>query len=211
MSSERTKQFWSSGFGAQLYRAFSGGFFLKIHRIVAEEIIKRNSQDVLDVACGGGDFLSYLSAQAPQIHLKGTDLAPGMVTHARQKLGSKAEILEAQGEAQPFPPNSFDAVTIMMAFHHFPDKLGALRHLHTLLRPGGVLIITDVIARSNFEKKLWNVLERMIAVRGFMDHYTEAELQRHTEAAGFFFSIQYVPKMAKRYRICILIKEKSQA
>lgn len=138
-----------------------------MHQKIAEKILSRNAKDVLDIACGPGDFLFYLSNLAPNVNLTGTDIAPGMVKYANQKVFGKAKILESDGDKQPFSENSFDAITIMMAFHHFPDKLKALQKIKKLLRQNGVLITADVVAKTEFQKKLWNFLEKVISVMIF--------------------------------------------
>lgn len=205
-STEKTKSFWSNGFGARLYRKFAGKRFLKMHQKIAEQILVRNPKDLLDIACGPGDFLFYLSNFAPSVNLTGTDIAPGMVKHASQKLFGKAKILESKGENQPFPENSFDVITIMMAFHHFPKKLEALQHIKKILRPGGILIIADVVARSDFQKSFWNTAEKVISVRGYVGHYTENDIRDLAEKAGFTFSAEHISGMPKRYMICKFVK-----
>ena len=205
-TTDKTKSFWSNGLGAKLYRKFAGKRFLKMHKKIAEQILARNPKDLLDIACGPGDFLLYLSSLAPTVNLTGTDIAPGMVRHASQKLFGKARILESKGENQPFSENSFDVVTIMMAYHHFPKKLEALEHIKKLLRPGGILIIADVVARSDFQKNFWNIAEKVISVRGYVGHYTEKDISDLGVKAGFTFSVEHILGMPKRYMICKFIK-----
>jgi len=205
-NTEKTKSFWSNGFGAKLYRKFAGKRFLKMHQKIAEQILAQNPKDVLDIACGPGDFLLYLSNLAPNINLTGTDIAPGMVKHASQKLFSKAKILESNGENQPFSENSFDVITIMMAFHHFPKKLESLQNIKKLLRLNGILMIADVVAKSDFQKKFWNIAEKVINVRGYVGHYTESDIEKLAKKAGFTFSTEHIPQMPSRYMICKFAK-----
>lgn len=95
-TTDKTKIFWSSGFGARLYRKFGKKWFLNMHQKVAEQILARNPKDLIDIACGPGDFLLYLSNLDPNVNLSGTDIAPGMVKHAGQKLFGRAKILESK-------------------------------------------------------------------------------------------------------------------
>ncbi len=205
-NTEKTKSFWTSGFGATLYRKFAGKRFLKMHKSIAEQILARNRKNLLDIACGPGDFLFYFSNLAPSVSLTGTDIAPGMVKHASQKLLGKAKILESDGVNQPFPENYFDAITIMMAFHHFPNKLEVLQHIKKLLRPGGILIIGDVVAHSDFQKNFWNIAEKVISVRGYVGHYTENDIRDLAKKANFTFSLEHILGMPKRYMTCRFVK-----
>ena len=206
-TTDKTKSFWSNGFGARLYRKFAKKWFLNMHQKIAEQILVRNPKDLLDIACGPGDFLLYLSNLAPNINLTGTDIAPGMIKHANQKLFGKARILESKGENQPFSENLFDVITIIMAFHHFPKKLETLQNIKKLLRHNGMLIIADIVARSDFKKKFWNIAEKVISVRGYVGHYTENDIRDLAEKAELTFSAEQIPRMSKRYKILTFLKK----
>ena len=177
-----------------------------MHRVIAERLRHRNASDVLDIACGPGDFLDYLSSTAPHVRLAGSDIAPGMVAYARERLGERARIVEARGDRQPFEDSSFDTITIMMAFHHFEAKKDALTSIHKLLKPAGVLIVADVVARSNFEKKFWNRLEKLTGIRGHVDHYTAADMSELARQAEFSCSSDTIQGMASRYQIFTLAR-----
>lgn len=151
---EKTKSFWSQSFLARVYRTFSGRHYLRMHTEVGTLIAERHPEEVLDIACGPGSFLSHISDMLPKTHLTGTDMAPGMLKYAREKLRDKAKIIEVEGVSQSFAKESFDVVTIMMAFHHFPKKEEALRRISRLLKPSGLLIIADVVAGSVTQKKV---------------------------------------------------------
>jgi len=182
---EKTKKFWSKGLGAKFYRKHSGKYFSRMHEYVTAELLSRNPEIILDVACGGGDFLHLIHTKVPNVNLFGTDVAPGMVGEAMKKLGDNAKISESRAIQQPFSDNTFDVVTIMMAFHHFQDKKETLIEIKRILKPNGVLMIFDVVARYNLQKKLWNWLEKMTGIRGYVDHYLELDLKRLSEQSGF--------------------------
>ena len=172
--------------------------------MIAGRVLARQASALLDIACGPGDFLIYMSSVAPNLRLAGTDLAPGMVRHAREKLGNKAEIIEAVGDAQPFPSGSFDVITIMMAFHHFPKKSEALKKIKQLLKPGGILMIADVVASSDRVRGIWNVLEKIFGVRGFIEHYTKKDMEQAAHNAGLACDTTTIEGMASRYLLFTL-------
>lgn len=201
----KTRNFWSTGLVARLYRKFAGKHFNKVHAFLAEAIVNDGASSILDVACGPGDFLSYLKQRDPSIQIAGTDIAPGMIAHAKKRLGKEAAIIEANAQHQPFESKSFDVVTIMMAFHHLPDQLASLKEIRRVLRPDGDCFVVDFMARSKAGKKFWNFLEKLTGVRGHVQHYTEHDLGRLSEEAGFkTFQCGYIPDVSKRYKVCHL-------
>jgi ArsR family transcriptional regulator len=77
----------------------------------------------------------------------------------------------------PIDPQSVDLVILSQALHHAPEPGKALVAAHRLLKPGGQIMILDLL-RHNFEK----------ARELYGDHwlgFPESELHRWMEAAGF--------------------------
>lgn len=205
MDDQKTRAFWSHSIAARLYRAFAGRKFLPMHRAVADIATLRGARNLLDIACGPGDLLAEMAARNSSMTLSGSDIAPGMVAHARARLGNKATIVEAAGGKQPFPYGSQDMVTITMAFHHFGHKAEALREIKNLLSPRGAVVIADAVARTDRIKRFWNWLERLTGVRGHVEHYTEHDMRNVAMEAGFSSCLSStVPGMARRYRLFIL-------
>jgi ArsR family transcriptional regulator len=77
----------------------------------------------------------------------------------------------------PIDPQSVDLVILSQALHHAPEPAKALAAAHRLLKPGGQIMILDLL-KHNFEK----------ARELYGDHwlgFPESELHRWMEAAGF--------------------------
>lgn len=113
------------------------------HRLVEHADI-RPGQQVLDIATGTG----MVAIEAAQIvgdegHVIGIDIATGMVDRARQKVAvlglNNIEFQVADGEALDFPEHTFDRIFCSSAFIWMSDLVGALKHWHRLLKPGGIL------------------------------------------------------------------------
>ncbi len=113
------------------------------HRLV-EYAHLRPSQHVLDIATGTG----MVAIEASQIvgiegRVSGIDISADMIEQAKQKtetLGlGNVEFQLADAEALNFPENSFDCIFCSSALIWMSDLLGALRHWHQLLKPGGLL------------------------------------------------------------------------
>ncbi|MBD05696.1 MAG: hypothetical protein CME24_15260 [Gemmatimonadetes bacterium] len=115
---------------------------------------------VLDVACGPGLLLPTLST--PSRTVVGVDL-----THHNLQLAAgvdvhgAAHLVEGLAEALPFAPRSFDAVVIRLALHHFADPAVALKAAHPVLKPGGRLVVLDVLGPEDDEtRSLRDAIER---------------------------------------------------
>ncbi|MEU1019561.1 methyltransferase domain-containing protein [Streptomyces sp. NPDC005898] len=98
--------------------------------------------DVLDLGCGTGS-LSLLAAEHGH-RVTGVDLSPDMTARAREKLaGHDAEILTGDAARPPVGDRKFDTVLARHVLWLFPDPEATVRHWHTLLRPGGRLILVE--------------------------------------------------------------------
>ena len=120
----------------------------------AEDLLARakpeEGESVLDVACGTG-IVARLSAEkvGASSRVVGADLNRGMLEVARAKsLKARKEIewIEADVGSLPLDDDSFDLAFCQQGLQFFPDKLGALKEIRRVLRPGGRCAIC--VARS---------------------------------------------------------------
>ena len=86
---------------------------------------------ILDLGAGGGETVALLRELGYEA--AGIDLAP------RSPLVQTGDLLHSG-----FPDESFDAVLSQCAFYVSGDVPGALRESRRLLRPGGLLLLSDV-------------------------------------------------------------------
>lgn len=104
---------------------------------------------VLEIGTGTGAFAREAAKAGARVHA--IDISAVMLEYARlrareEKLDNLtfelAGFLSFEGE-----PASYDAVVTGLAMHHLSDvwKAVALRKIHHLLRPGGVLLLLDVV------------------------------------------------------------------
>jgi 2-polyprenyl-3-methyl-5-hydroxy-6-metoxy-1,4-benzoquinol methylase len=81
---------------------------------------------LLDVGCGGGDFLKYLRTVRPGITARGVDLSAEAVSRTRAA-GFEAEVLDPA--RQDLPGGPYDFVTCFEVLEHIADAEAALRKL----------------------------------------------------------------------------------
>jgi ubiquinone/menaquinone biosynthesis C-methylase UbiE len=115
---------------------------------------------VLDIGCGPGYFARMLAeAVGPQGSVVGIDAAPEMIEYASRKARRLANCQFETGAAETlaFPDSSFDVVGSSLMMHHIPAelRLQAAREMRRVLRPGGILLLSDF---SIPEKGGWRLI-----------------------------------------------------
>src|SRR5437899_5240804 len=88
---------------------------------------------VLDVACGQGRHVRYLSSLG--LAVVGVDRDGAALAALREIAGAEIHVADIEAERWPFAPGGFDGVVVTNYLHRplFPELVGALRS-------GGVLI-----------------------------------------------------------------------
>ena len=97
---------------------------------------------IVDVACGTGALsIAAYEHVIPDGSVVGVDINEGMLNVARSK-SSSIEWLNASSEALPFKDNNFDCSVCQFGLMYFEDKVGAIREMLRVLKPGGSLVVT---------------------------------------------------------------------
>jgi ubiquinone/menaquinone biosynthesis C-methylase UbiE len=92
----------------------------------------------LDVACGTGVLSRLLEEQG--FSITGLDFSLPSLRRLKQTAGV-IPLIQADAAALPFGSASFDVVTCLGAWRHFPDPLRVLREICRVLRPDGVFLV----------------------------------------------------------------------
>ncbi len=123
-------------------------------------------QRVLDIGCGTGTLIILVQRLHPQAEVVGLDPDPKALAIAKQKsekAGVAINFVRGFADEIPYPPASFDRVLSSFMFHHLTrdEKLGALRDVSRVLRPGGSLHLLDFgRPRSRYSSILARLLHR---------------------------------------------------
>ena len=103
----------------------------------------------LDVACGTGDFAIELAAQ-PQVNgVVGLDFAKPMlplaVEKSRRRAAAPVDYVAGDAHSLPFPDDIFICVTVGFGVRNFVDLPRALSEMARVLRPGGRLVVLEIV------------------------------------------------------------------
>ncbi|MDO9108134.1 MAG: methyltransferase domain-containing protein [Coriobacteriia bacterium] len=96
---------------------------------------------ILDVGGGTGALARRLS-QSADAQVTVLDPTPEMLRYIPTDGPIKGVVGTA--EAIPFPDDSFDAVIVTDAFHHFRDQPGAVREFRRVVRKGGGVLVVEL-------------------------------------------------------------------
>ena len=111
--------------------------------------------DILDVACGTGDFAISAARHAASGSLvTGIDLSEGMLRIGERKItaaGLSGIISLQQGDCEdlPFPDCSFDRVTVAFGVRNFEHLDKGLEEMFRVLKTGGKAVILELSVPRN--------------------------------------------------------------
>jgi demethylmenaquinone methyltransferase/2-methoxy-6-polyprenyl-1,4-benzoquinol methylase len=105
---------------------------------------------ILDLAAGTLDVSLEILRQQPDSQVVAADFSLAMLFKGKEKLkGSRTagKILPVAADAYglPFGEAQFDAITIAFGIRNLPDRVAALKEMHRVLKPGGIVAILEFI------------------------------------------------------------------
>jgi len=136
------------------------------------------SRRLLDVGCGAGGLLAYLRAFGDVV---GVDPSPDAVAFAAQKRSGDVRLGRLPDEMPLGADDRFDVITLLDVLEHIDEDDAALRTLHGLLKPNGLLLLT--VPAFQF---LWSGHD---VVNEHKRRYTSSQLRERLHSAGFHVEI----------------------
>src|SRR6184192_1270428 len=98
-----------------------------------------------DLGCGTGQVSAAI---APFVrHVVAVDASAAMLQAAKKQLQrfDNVDLRRGDLEALPIDDARLDAATLMMVLHHVPEPERALREVARVLKPGGALLVVDML------------------------------------------------------------------
>jgi SAM-dependent methyltransferase len=147
--------------------------FLKIlDSILASGRRESTRTRILDVGCGTGTMLGYLSTYGEAV---GIDTDATAVAYCRER--GLTAVTHAPTIPWPFPDQSFDLVTMLDVLEHADDDLELLREIGRVLTSGGQLLVA--VPAYQF---LWG---RQDVIAMHKRRYTAGRLRQRLREAGY--------------------------
>lgn len=116
-------------------------------RQLLERGIPRGDAHVLDLGCGGGEWLLRALTMQPQLRVEGVDISESSLAHARATArvrGLQERLILHHEDAADFAPSgAFDLVISVGATHAFGGLPATLAAARKHLAPGGRVLIGD--------------------------------------------------------------------
>lgn len=144
-------------------------------------------QSVLDLGSGGGvDVFAASQLVGSRGMAVGVDATLEMVLRARETARQEGfknvEFRLGEIEHLPVQDESMDVVVSNCVLNLVPDKERAFAEIWRVLKPGGRLVVSDIVAKDEMTPELKGDLEKWSeCLSGAM---TEEEIQRRSAAAG---------------------------
>lgn len=121
----------------------------------ASKRIVPNAKNVLDVGCGAGNYTLKMLSKVPNLNASLVDLSLPMLEKAFERVSKETngnvKILQGDIREVPLPENYFDIILAGAVLHHLRDDQDwetTFTKLFRLLKPGGCLMISDLITQD---------------------------------------------------------------
>jgi SAM-dependent methyltransferase len=128
-----------------------------IHHHYVRPHLPTKCENALEVGCGTGEFTRLLAGRAQ--HVVAVDLSPQMIRLARQQSIDYPNIEYVTGDVLllSLPAESYDCIVSLATLHHLPLEQGVLK-MKDALKPGGVLIIHDLVSDETLVDRIKSAL-----------------------------------------------------
>lgn len=121
----------------------------------ASKRIKPNAQNILDIGCGAGNYSLKMLSKISNLNCTLVDLSKPMLDKAKERVSAQTnnsvETIQGDVREVDLKENSFDIILAGAVLHHLRDDRDwetTFSKLYNLLKPGGCLMISDLITQE---------------------------------------------------------------
>jgi SAM-dependent methyltransferase len=115
--------------------------------LVVQKLALPEDAVVGDLGCGPGVFSEAFAAACPKGLVYACDVEPRQLDEVRARIHARGlhnvvPVLASTDDPH-FPPGRLDVVFIGDTYHHLDDRVGYMRRLQSVLKPGGRLVLLE--------------------------------------------------------------------
>ncbi len=116
---------------------------------------------VLEVGCGSGAFVTFVARTVGKTgKMFALDIQPAMLRQVKAKLTrpenrdiKNIKLILGNADELPFADSSLDLVYMVTVLQEIPDKEKALKEAKRVLKPGGILAISELLPDPDYPLK----------------------------------------------------------
>ena len=112
---------------------------------------------VADIGCGHGASTVVLAQAYPKSTFHGYDFHAPSIEQARlraEEAGTASNTRFEQASAKDYPGEDYDLICFFDCLHDMGDPVGAARHAHEALKPGGTVLLVEPFANDTLQQNL---------------------------------------------------------
>jgi ubiquinone/menaquinone biosynthesis C-methylase UbiE len=121
----------------------------------------KSGMNVLEIGCGSGAFTTYSARAVGEMgRVYALDIQPGMLKQLQRKLSrpenrdiANIEPFAGNAYTTPFQDNSLDLVYMVTVLQEIPDRKRVLIEARRVLKPGGILAVTEFFPDPDYPCK----------------------------------------------------------
>ena len=126
------------------------------HRFVLDHV-PRDCENAFEIGCGTGALARALAARCKRV--VALDLSAEMIRVARSRSVrfNNLEFQLADAMTCDFPQAHFDFICSIATFHHLQQRELIIK-IKDALRPGGVLVVLDLVQSERLNERLFDII-----------------------------------------------------
>jgi ubiquinone/menaquinone biosynthesis C-methylase UbiE len=159
------------------------------------------AHDLLDIACGTGNFTKKFSKSISNGTITAIDLSLPMLVKCGEEIkkkGNRITLMRVDVTKWPFLPDSFDRIHCAGALHLFPQIQEVLNSIERSLRPGGIFVCATYLKAQSLIKRGF---QHIISKRSGFHWFELKELNELVSRAGFVNWEYHVNKQGIVFRV----------
>lgn len=160
-----------------------GRALARIQKDAIRRLNLKGGELVLDLGCGPGDGMRQIGALGAKA--VGLDYSEGMLAQAKPRIIAQGRLTRGDAGQLPFRDAVFDRIVCTNSFHHYPDRVAALKEMRRVLKRGGQLVLVDPRKGSPITWALIELGERRIFGLEEVGTYTVEQWKELCREAGF--------------------------